>query len=376
MDRFGEVIAAAGSSLASRTTPQVVAEVRNPCIFAVNSDAQTPQQARHAAWLPAPLHRTRWMPRLRKLVLGISAQETTFARRGFRASEPATQHRLEHVGKTFLAGYHAALETDDLDQLALWLNATEPEFCGFAFEGAAMGLELLDRLTPWNRHRVESFLEGPAAPHVYMVHVGLGWILARFRLPLEHRLRRLDSLLRWLVVDGIGFHEGFFHFRRYAAAKQFPRRLRGYSRRPFAQGFGRSLWFVEGADVGQIAATISQFPPEALADMWSGVGLACAYAGGANVHVIKLLRALAGSYLPQLAQAAVFAAKARQRARNPAECTELACALFCGISAEQAARIADSALQGLPANENEGEPAYEVWRSRIQAKFAEKRVPI
>jgi hypothetical protein len=44
-----------------------------------------------------------------------------------------------------------------------------------------------------------------------MVHIGAGWTLARLFGRAEHYLATKDSLLRWLVVDGYGFHEGYFH---------------------------------------------------------------------------------------------------------------------------------------------------------------------
>src|SRR3712207_8380154 len=46
------------------------------------------------------------------------------------------------------------------------------------------------------------------------------------------------------------------------------------------QGLGRSLWFVQGADVRRIPATVNAFPAERRPDLWSGLGLACGYAGG------------------------------------------------------------------------------------------------
>lgn len=116
---------------------------------------------------------------LRKCPFGISVEETTFVRRCFRGGDAATRQRLEQVGKTFLEGYHTALEGDGSEALARRLGAVEAEFRGFAFEGAAMGLSLLDCLTPWNRDRWLSFLKGPGADHVYMVHVGVGLALAQ-----------------------------------------------------------------------------------------------------------------------------------------------------------------------------------------------------
>ena len=309
---------------------------------------------------------------LRRRLLGISPQEATFARRGFRRGETGAQAHLERAGTVFLTGYHLALEHDEPATLAARLGAVEPEWQGFAFEGAAMGLALLDQLLP--KHRLQAFLEGPGAAHAYMVHVGVGWALARLHRRVERPLARLDPLLRWLAVDGYGFHEGYFRWPRYLHARARPRKLSGYALHAFDQGLGRSLWFVEGADVEQIAQTIGTFFRARQADLWSGVGLACAYAGGAEHEAIKGLWERVGPFRPQLAQGAAFAAQARHRAGNPTEHTMMACEILCGTSAEEAAAFTERALQGLPRDR--AVPAYEVWRQRIQAHFADQKTSI
>jgi len=305
---------------------------------------------------------------LRQRLLGLSAQEVTFARRGFRGGEARAQQRLEQIGHTFLHGYHAALVDDSAAVLTRHLTEVEPELVGFAFEGAAMGLTLLDSLSPWRRRRLYAFLDGPGAPYTYLVHVGAGWALALLRRRVERPLAQLDPLLRWLTVDGYGFYQGFFHWPRAVVQHVLPTHLTGYALRAFDQGLGRSLWFVEGADVARIPATIAAFSPARHADLWSGVGLACAYAGIVQRDALAALRDAAGRYRPHLAQGVAFAAKARQRAGNPAPHTELACAVLCGMSADTAAHVTDIALQELLPNGPE--PAYEVWRQRIQAHWA------
>jgi hypothetical protein len=171
--------------------------------------------------------------------------------------------------------------------------------------------------------------------------------------------------LRWLTVDGYGFHQGYFDWPRYIKQQARPPQLSGYACRVFDQGLGRSLWFVEGADVTRIPQTVATIPPTRHADLWSGVGLACAYAGGVDESQIMHLRTAAGSHQLCLAQGAAFAAKARQRANNPANHTALACEVLCSLSSDAAARLTDDALRDLPADGVE--PAYEVWRQRIQA---------
>lgn len=309
---------------------------------------------------------------LRKFFLGISPEEATFARRGFRGDGAESRLRLEEIGHTFLQGYHIALEENKPETLGFRLDEVDAELRGFAFEGAAMGLALLDFLTPWRRKekRVQIFLKGSGVDHVYMIHIGIGWAVARLpwhRACIERSIEQLDPLLRWLAVDGYGFHEGYFYWRFYVEKQTVPKGLFNYSCRAFDQGLGRSLWFVEGANVNRISRTINVFLPARHADLWSGVGLACTYAGGVDRTVIKALKTAAEHYGPHLGQGAAFAAKARQRAGNSAPHTELACEVLCGMSAHAAAKITDAALEGLPPDGKD--PAYEVWRGRIRAQF-------
>jgi hypothetical protein len=223
-------------------------------------------------------------------------------------------------------------------------------------------------VTPWQKNRWRTFTERFATSHLYMMHVGLGWAIAVLRRSVTSNLARLDPLLGWLVVDGYGFHEGYFNWPQYIERRELPARLNGYERRVFDQGLGRSIWFVKGANVAAVASAINAFPFARRDDLWSGTGLACAYAGGCDRDAIASLRAAAGEHLPALAQGVAFAAKTRQRAANLNPHTETVSRLICGQSAAGIAAITDAALNDL---HGDGElPAYEVWRRRVQNEFA------
>ena len=327
-------------------------------------------QEPNATYLSMPAGRPR---RLARRLLGIAPGETSFQRRGFRWDSEELRERLESVAVCFLQGYHAALEERSLDVLADRLEEVPAEAAGFAHEGAGMALALLDTLTPWRtrqRSRLDAFVRGPAAPHVYLVHVGAGWILARLPLSPERLLARFDRVVGWLALDGYGFHEGFFHWPRSVARQEVPAKVGGYARRAFDQGLGRSLWFVEGAGPERIHARISAFPAERRGDLWSGAGLACAYAGGRDRSAVEVLMRLAGEHAPQLAQGVAFAAEARQRAANPAPQTELACRTVWGLGAEQVSERVLRAGDDLPPlPPDAAEPAFEVWRRRIRQCF-------
>jgi hypothetical protein len=303
---------------------------------------------------------------LRRLLFGITPDEAHFERRGFAAAVPATQRRLEEVGRTFIAGYGAGLDVERPEELTSALSAVPAELRGFAFEGAAMSLTLLDLVTPWRRDRFARYLGGPADPHAYMTHVGAGWALARLGRSPERVSLPFDPLLRGLVIDGYGFHEGYFHWQRVIVGQRRPSRFAGDAAQIFDQGVGRSLWFVEGGDPDRVARRIGGFAADRRADLWSGIGLAAAYAGGVDERTLGSVRAAAGGHVAALAQGAAFAAKARARAQNPAAHTELACQSFAGRSADDAARITDVALADLSTS---GLSSYQAWRRGIQRRL-------
>ncbi len=244
---------------------------------------------------------------------------------------------------------------------------------GFWFEGAAMAVVLRDWLMPWKQTQWERFTE-ETGEHIYMLHVGAGWAMARVPGDVGKTLAHFDPLLRWLLVDGYGFHETFFHPERVLRGQPHPGRVRGYAKRAFDQGIGRAMWFASGANVRTIVDALAEFPAERLPDLWSGVGLASVYAGGVVAADIEWLRDRAGKFLPSVAQGAAFAAKARIRADNLTEQNERACAILTGMCAADAAAVTDAALENLPRDG--AEPAFEIWRRRIQQVFVEKAEPI
>jgi hypothetical protein len=303
--------------------------------------------------------------RLLRRLLGISSAEIGFERRGFRGGTPAAREHIESIGAAFLYGYHAALEERTTALLVRRLESCDAELRGFHYEGAAMALHLLDRLLWRRRSRFAEFICDAGNNHIYMAYVGAGWAQARLPFGLASSTAQFDPLLRWLALDGYGFHQGFFRWPTFVAGSQrIPSRLRGYARRAFDQGLGRSLWFVDGHDAELIAITISRFAPARHSDLWAGIGLAATYAGGASVDALINLRDAAGAHHRWLAQGAAFAAAARARAGNLVTHTDHGCKVFCGLSALQAAAVVDEASRDLP-QDHPATPAYEAWRQRI-----------
>ena len=127
-----------------------------------------------------------------------------------------------------------------------------------------MAVMLQDQLFPWSAARFPAFLNGPGELHSYMVHVGAGWACTRLpwlRLRINSFIQRFDPLLKWLVIDGFGFQEGYFHPRLRVDSHQIPFGLEGYAMRGFDQGLGRSPWFVYCASVAYISRHNHQISP-------------------------------------------------------------------------------------------------------------------
>ncbi|WP_327026331.1 DUF1702 family protein [Micromonospora sp. NBC_01739] len=308
---------------------------------------------------------------LRAQLMTPDIAETTMSRRGFHVKDEPGRQRLEAVGASFLTGFRAAVEARDETDIGR-LNLIDRQFRGFAYEGAAMGYAVLDGVT--GGRRTARFLTGAGSPHVYMAYVGIGWAYAKLPRWRWRAVAAPDPLLRWLVLDGLGFYRAYFETDRFVRRQAVspvpwpPETPGDYPRRALDQGIGRASWFVAGADPDVAANIIGRFDSARHADLWSGMGLAATYAGGADPDDLKKLAVHAGRYRPQLAQGSTFGAQARLRAGLVTEHTPLATEIFCGCSPEEAAAVTDRAREDLPPDGTE--PAYEMWRRRIQAHFA------
>jgi hypothetical protein len=313
-----------------------------------------------------PFSTTGLLPRA---FLKIAPEATNFAKRGFHSGIPSTREQLERSAATFVLGYNTALASKTNVMLATQLEEIDHALRGFAYEGAAMGLALLDFFSPWNK-RFLPFTHEEGNAHIYMLYVGWGWTMGRLPRKQMKTTKRTpyDPLLSWLAYDGYGFHEGFFSWKKTILQHHHPSALpQGYAHRAFDQGLGRSLWFVGCGDISLIASYINAFPPARQPDLWSGVGLACTYAGGVTAEKIQMLCEVSAPFHSHLAQGAAFALKARQRAGNLTEYTTLASNMICKLSTHDIVQLVDSSLHNLPLDEHK--PTFELWRRRIQASL-------
>lgn len=309
---------------------------------------------------------------LRSRILTPNVSATSLDTRGFHVKNEAAKELLETVGRSFLAGYSYATGARTPADAEERLEGVAPQFRGFAYEGAAMGFTVLDRLPVGGGSRMAGFLAGRGDDHIYMAYIGIGWAMARlprFRWP---RITPLDPLLRWLVLDGYGFHQAYFHTGRYVHEQvrtdvPWPTDA-WYVNHAVDQGIGRALWFVGGTEPDLVCTMIDGFAETRRPDLYGGAGLAATYAGGADESELRAFWDRAGCYRPQVAQGCAFAAEARIRAGLVVPHTHLAARVFCDMTPAQAAELSG---KHRPDPHTQADlPGYELWRRRIAGEFA------
>jgi hypothetical protein len=298
------------------------------------------------------------------------------------SSEPGVEQRLEFILRCFIDGYNLAITAGSNADLASDLDASfDPHHVGFAYEGAGMGLALLDLVSFSQKSRLHDFIHNDGARHDYIAMVGAGFTMARLPFAgsyLRRYFRRFDPLVCWCVPDGYGFHEGFFAPARFVDAQQGPSLpLSQYDRQLFNSGVGRSLWWTCGASPRAISDSIAGFSAEHRAEMWCGIGVACAYAGGDEGRSLATLLELAGDYRADFLSGLPFAARMRQKGGNPSPVTENACQQLLSCSTDEAANMAAAALQQASAllGDRVGDEGYAFVRRQLTEILTREAVP-
>lgn len=324
------------------------------------------------------------LERLRSLRAGVltpSRREVDPAVRGFYTWEDG-ESIVPRVGGAFLDGFEAAAVSASPAKAIRRLAALDDYRRGFAVEGAAMAFCVRAATEPWQRSALDRLLTAAGERHTYMIHVGVGWAMARLPRPLWPDIGRLDPTVAGLVLDGYGFHECFFHpdrtLDRAAATPKFPiRRWPGspdVAHEHLWQGIGRALWFVAGGNPATVADLIStRLPAAGASSAWSGVGLAAAYACGRPDDVLRELVDASGDQVRWLRQGAAFGVEARVRADTVLAETRVAAAVLVGLDPTTIRELTMSARP--PATEAEAGDfdSYERWRRLTAAALEEVR---
>jgi enediyne biosynthesis protein E2 len=249
---------------------------------------------------------------------------------------------------------------------------------GFAYEGATMAFTILDSMAGGRGHRTRDFLTGPGEPHIFLAYIGIGFAMARLPRPLWKKIipdltgSPYYPTMSWLAVDGYGFDRAYFDTKRWVDEQKVPSPYPwegspDYFLRAVDQGIGRALWFIHGARPAEVAAAVARFAGDRRPDLWSGVGLAAAFAGGCEAGELAVLRDAVAGHVAELGQGVVFAVKARSYSGLVPEHTCAAAQALAGLSVEAAVALADGTA--VSASESGATPAYELWRHKIRASL-------
>ncbi|MEO1296505.1 MAG: DUF1702 family protein [Cyanobacteria bacterium J06636_16] len=310
---------------------------------------------------------------LRRFIFGLSLERLDYLWTLFPGEESSARKQLRQVTYSFVQEYNTALEVGPSSVLNSTLKAMDPDMQGFACEGIGMALTVIDYTTPWNRYRLQDFAEGAGKAHSDLVHVGAGFAMAILPGGMSAFLPKMNPMQRWLSLDGLGCYHGMFNWQSSVERSRIPPYITGYAARAFDQGLGRSIWFGHSADIDAIVDTVKSFETKRQFDLWSGIGVASTYAGGTSADDLEKLLKASGSHHQALSQGAAIAARFRARGGNLNQHTDIACRILCGVSAADAAHIAETTRLELSVDVLEAvdvkQPVYEVWRQKLAANL-------
>lgn len=302
--------------------------------------------------------------------LMLSPAQANFSVRGFIPCPWSRRQALEAIGETFIDAYNTAIRTGTPYDLIDYVSGVPIDLRGFAAEGASMGTVVADAL-PFRRAcfpLLSSLLE---REFTYLVHVGAGWALARVAWRRRQILASLDPIHCWLAFDGLGFHDCYFSHQHVLSG--WRRERIGYAGRSYDQGIGRALWFVCGGSVLHAGEMIRKLAPERRYDLWSGLGLAMAYAGQAEESDFELALKCSGDGCYSYAQGIAFACEARARAGHVPLHTEIG-ARAIGFEINALAGLVQEARRCL-SNGDHAQPLYEAWRQSVSRTVADTMTP-
>lgn len=189
---------------------------------------------------------------------------------------PKIYEQVSDARTAFLQGFHEALRASP-EMLPQLLQDEPFQRRGFALEGAAMALTLIDEVSPTPQRLLEALLNGRSAGEHTLSAIGVGWASARLGKSFDWLPMALNPSYMPAVADGYGFHQGFFHPYRFTG-RGFPIG-KGELSTSYDIGLGRALWFIHIGNVGSIVQTIDRFSSDRRKQLWRGIGTACAFTG-------------------------------------------------------------------------------------------------
>lgn len=237
--------------------------------------------------------------------------------------------KMEYIQKVFLGVQNYMQQNHELEEIISFLDTEPAEFRSVAYESASMEIALHElsignELSTWKK-----FYQRSARAHPFHVDIGLGWAFAKKEISPTPYFESLQRVMKWMVFDGIGYYNGLFHGRRTVKNQLIPFGIDSQDLQGFDQGLGRRLWYISKGNVNELHQLIQAFHLSRHADLWRGVGIACAYVGGSDKSSLEELLKYSSDFLGQLCTGLTLAAISRNSSNSINSDTELACEIIC-----------------------------------------------
>ncbi|MBK8494275.1 MAG: DUF1702 family protein [Chitinophagaceae bacterium] len=276
--------------------------------------------------------------------------------------------KIESIQSVFLETQLFYATHNDIIGLISYMEKFPVDFRSIAYESASMAIAINDleqkgKLINWLH-----YVNGPAKLHKAQVYVGLGWAIAKLKLPFLPIVEKIETAYYFRVADGCGYYDGSFRQRQTVLGLQLPAYLPQAALHMYDQGVGRSLWYSSRADINKVKNKIEGFPAERQAALWRGMGIAVAYVGGCDDAYLETVWQYAGANNIQLAYGAALAARSRMKADSMTadtdRCSRLWFICSAGVANEFSAETGDTAGAG-------NEAGYINWVNQIENRLAD-----
>jgi hypothetical protein len=248
--------------------------------------------------------------------------------------------RMARIRSIFEDALLSANQEPDNDILTDRLDVMDEQFRSIAYEGASMSRGLTDFT------RGNELLDWPeymhlTTPHAIQVHIGLGWAVSQRQIPVLPILKKISPLYQLRVMDGYGYYDGTFRHRTSIRDKVINEEIikKNHLMPGYDQGIGRSLWYTSKGNISKLKELIEGFDTSRRSDMWRGIGIAMAYVGAFDKSLLIAIFETAGDYQYQLSVGAALLARSRFEAHTANQEADMACRIWCHLSAEEAVKI-------------------------------------
>ena len=191
----------------------------------------------------------------------------------------------------FIMGYHEALELHS-SGLERVVDKVDPSKIGFALEGAAMAMVILDELDRTGGNYFQLLFRDSSEYQQIIYLIGAGLASAKLAKPIDWLPEELDRSHLPAIYDGYGFYNSYFK----PPSKGGNGLLLSFQKDNiyFNRGCGRALWFTHMGNISAIEGVIDGVSDSRKALLWNGVAIASAFTGNRIVEE-KLYKA-AGLY--------------------------------------------------------------------------------